>query len=487
MDIKGFSKKYILLILSLSIFFISFYDVSYAYSSVFPTVEITAEAGILKDADTGATLFEKNADERYSPASTTKLMTAYIVSKYVKDFDEKIKFSHDAVYNVESGSSNAGLDEGDELSVRDCLYALLFKSANEAANALAEHVSGSREAFVELMNKEAKALGCSNTCFENPSGFNGENHYTTARDLSIIAAAFIKDERLMDIESKSSYKLPATKKNPEGSTIWMEHKMLLKNSKYHDSRALAGKTGYTIKAGNTLVTIAESEGRTLIAVVLKDKMPYHYIDTKALFDLGFSKYENQKLEHESLCNMQEIADEINSSKKYNEKIMEEQIYFDNDILLTLPIDSSQDGIIYRMNYKIPETEPSNALARLSYFAGDRLVGSYYVFKNQSIDIGENESLEEPENEEPKKSFSFNLENMDFKTIIIILFMAIFVLLSLVLVFMKISEKKARDERLRRRRQRLEEMGISDDEFNEILKKQKNENSSTKDDEKSEEK
>ena len=489
MNIREFSKKYILLMVSFCLCFLTLYDFSYAYSSNFPTIEITAEAGILKDANTGATLFEKNADERYLPASTTKLMTAYVVSKHVNDFDAKIKFSHDAVYNVESGSSNASLDEGDELTVRDCLYALLFKSANEAANALAEYVAGSREAFVELMNKEAKNLGCSNTCFENPSGFNGENHYTTARDLSIIAAAFIKDKRLMEIESKSSYELPATKKSPEGSKIWMEHKMLLRNSKYYDERALAGKTGYTIKAGNTLVTIAESDGRTLIAVVLKDKMPYHYIDTKALFDLGFSKYENQKIEHKSLFDMEKIVEEINESGKYSDKLSADNIYFDKDILLTLPIDSSEDGIKYRINYKIPACEPSNALAKISYFAGDRLVGAYYAYKNQSINIGETDVKEEDEHEISKKADAFNFNNieMNFKTIILSCFMIILIIICCIILFIKISEKKARDERLRRRRERLSEMGISDEEFNELLKKQKNENSISEDDEISEEK
>lgn len=488
MNNRKFLKKYILLIFSICISFVLFSDVSYAYSSNFPTTEINAEAGILRDAYTGATLFEKNADERYSPASTTKLMTAYIVSKYVNDFDAKIKFSHDAVYNVEKGSSNAGIDEGDELSVRDCLYALLFKSANESANALAEYVAGSREAFVELMNKEARILGCSNTCFENPSGFNGENHYTTARDLSIIAAAFMKDKRLMDIESNSSYKLPPTKNNLEGLTLWMEHKMLLKNSKYYDSRALAGKTGYTIKAGNTLVTIAESDGRTLIAVVLKDKMPYHYIDTKALFDLGFSKYENQKIEHKSLFDMEKIGEEINASGKYSEKLCADNIYFDKELFLTLPLDSSQEGIKYRFNYKIPECEPSNTLAKLSYFAGERLVGSYYVYKNQSINIAEADNLAKDENEISKKTaaFDFNIE-MDFKTIAIIGFMIVFIILSAILVFMKISEKKAREERLRRRRERLGEMGISETEFSEMLKKQMDVNPASKNNEISEEK
>ena len=111
-------------------------------------VPIQAEGGIVMDADTGTVLYGKNIHTAYYPASITKIMTALVVIENCS-LDEMVTFSHNAVYNVEAGSSSAGLDEGDVLSVRDCLYALLLKSANESANALAEHVAGSTEAFAE--------------------------------------------------------------------------------------------------------------------------------------------------------------------------------------------------------------------------------------------------------------------------------------------------------------------------------------------------
>ena len=121
-------------------------------------VAIEADGGIVMDADSGAVLFGKNLHETYYPASITKVLTALIVLEHCS-LDEEVTFSYDAVYNVESGSSNAGIDEGDVLTVRDCLYALLLQSANEAANALAEHVSGSREAFAELRRAKLIAEG----------------------------------------------------------------------------------------------------------------------------------------------------------------------------------------------------------------------------------------------------------------------------------------------------------------------------------------
>ena len=111
------------------------------YAANWGSVELTAEEAVLMDADTGAVLFEKNAEEKGYPASITKVLTALVVLEHTSP-DEQVSFSHDAVYNVDRGSSNAQIEAGDVLTVNDCLHALLLKSANEAANALAEHVAG---------------------------------------------------------------------------------------------------------------------------------------------------------------------------------------------------------------------------------------------------------------------------------------------------------------------------------------------------------
>ena len=145
-------------------------------------ITIQAEGGIVIDAETGTILYGKNIHTAYYPASITKILTALIVIEH-SDLDEMVTFSHNAVYNVEAGSSSAGLDEGDVLSVRDCLYALLLKSANEAGNALAEHVAGSIENFTDMMNAKAASLGCQDSHFANPSGLNNPNHYTCHMNL----------------------------------------------------------------------------------------------------------------------------------------------------------------------------------------------------------------------------------------------------------------------------------------------------------------
>ena len=191
-------------------------------------VSIEADGGILMDADTGTILYGKNMDQPYYPASITKILTALIVLERCS-LDEMVEFSYDDVYNVEAGSSSAGIDEGDVLTVRDCLYALLLASANESANALACHISGSREAFADLMNEKAASLGCTGSHFANPSGLNDENHYTTAHDMALITREAIKNPVFLEINGTRSYQLAPTKRSPEGGYVANHHRMLNKN------------------------------------------------------------------------------------------------------------------------------------------------------------------------------------------------------------------------------------------------------------------
>ena len=253
--------------------------------------EITSEAGILYDVTNGRVLFEKNADEKLAPASTTKLMTALLVLEKSK-LDDKVTFSKTAVTNLESGAVKIGLVEGDQVSVKDCLYGLLLKSANEVANGLAEHVSGSISAFADLMNAKAKELGCTNTHFVNPNGLNSDQQYTTCRDMAKIAAAAFANQTLCQIDSTLSYKFPATKA-AAARTITPGHKMLYPNDSRYYAGIVGGKTGYTSKAGNTLVTCVEKDGVRMVAVILKSKST-HYADTKKMLDYGYQYVNTEK-------------------------------------------------------------------------------------------------------------------------------------------------------------------------------------------------
>lgn len=245
-----------------------------------------AQGAVLYDATHNQFLFSKNADTQYYPASITKLMTALLVAENC-NLSDTVTFSQTAVSNLESGAVTLQVKAGDTFTVKDCLYGLLLKSANEVANGLAEHVSGSVSAFADKMNEKAASLGCTHTHFANPNGLNNANHFTTAHDMALIANAAFNNATVRQVASTLHYDFPATASVPTVRTLTMGHKMLNPaNSQYYEG-IIGGKTGYTSLAGNTLVTCAERNGVRLIAVILKSSQT-HYDDTKKLLDYGFA-------------------------------------------------------------------------------------------------------------------------------------------------------------------------------------------------------
>ena len=462
---------YVTAILTMTIFILSIlspYTAVKAYAAWnFPGTELVAEAGIIMDADTGAVLFQKNPHQREYPASITKVLTALVVLENC-DLTESVTFSHDDVYNVDSGSSNAQIDEGDVLSVEDCLHALLLKSANEAANALACHVAGSREAFAELMNKKAMSLGCTDSHFTNPSGLFDENHYTSAYDMALIGIAAMKNDAFMEIDSHLSYKLGATVKNPDGYTVYMEHKMLRQDTPYSDKRVVAGKTGFTKKSGNTLITLARENDRNLVAVVLKDKNPSHYTDTKALLDLGFNNTEKQLLDP-SHFDTEEIKNRLIADTIVDESCNASDLSVKQDMYVSLPTGSSQDGLSYRLNYNLTGNVKTGTIAEIEYQADGLTVGRYNIEKEQNVVLATVPEETTTEEEKPNEAIS----EINVKTIGIIIGAA--VLLAGVLIGLKgRSDSKKLERRMKERRaQRLKDMDMSEEDFMLVVEKKRN--------------
>ena len=250
--------------------------------------QVKAEGAVLMDAATGKVLFGKNQDMQFYPASITKVMTALLVLERCS-LNDTVTFSASATTNLESGAVSLGVSEGDQLTVEQCLYGLLLKSANEIGNGLAEHVAGSVSAFADLMNARARELGCKNTHFTNPHGLNDTAHKTTPYDMALIMRAALQNETFRKIDTTTSYEFPATKKSA-AKTITMGHKMMYPTDSRYYEGIIGGKTGYTSKAGNTLVTGAQRNGVRLIAVVMKASGS-HYTDTIAMLDYGFANYE----------------------------------------------------------------------------------------------------------------------------------------------------------------------------------------------------
>ena len=234
--------------------------------------QVYAESAIVMEASTGTILYSKAIDEQHYPASITKIMTVLLALENC-EMDEEVTFSHNAVYSIDYGSSSIARDEDEVLTVEECLYAIMLESANECANAIAEHISGSTEAFADLMNQRAAELGCTNTHFVNPSGLPNEEHYTSAHDMALITRAAVSHEEFRKISGTSRYVLRATNKKSEELLMNNHHYMIsgYKTSKYLDDTVFAGKTGYTEAALNTLVTCATRNGMDLIVVTMKSQ------------------------------------------------------------------------------------------------------------------------------------------------------------------------------------------------------------------------
>ena len=248
-----------------------------------PAVE--SEGAVLYDATDGIFLYEKNADTQFYPASITKVMTALLAAENL-DMDDTVTFSANAVDSVESGGTTLGITAGDTFKVSDLMYGLWLHSANEVANGLAEKISGSISAFCTKMNTRAKQLGATHTNFANPNGLNNSVHKTTPHDMALITAAAFENETVRTVAKTLHYTFPAGQSSGAYS-MTMGHKMLNPSSEYYYQGFIGGKTGYTSKALNTLVSVAERNGIRLVAVVMKSNWK-HYSDSKALFDYGFA-------------------------------------------------------------------------------------------------------------------------------------------------------------------------------------------------------
>ena len=251
--------------------------------------DIASESAILAEINSGTILYAKHATRSMYPASTTKLLTAYLALTRC-DLTDVVEYSRKAITSLEPGSSHIGLKTGDRLSVEDSLYGLLLPSANEVANGLAEKISGSIPAFADLMNETALDLGCVNTNFINANGLHDPNHMTCAYDLYRIMLADIKLEDFIRISSRIAYVKEPDEINPNSIPMGTTNQFLKKDSEFYNPYVISGKTGWTAQAGRCLVTYAAKDGMDLICVVMNSEVPNQYLDTQKLFDYAWDHF-----------------------------------------------------------------------------------------------------------------------------------------------------------------------------------------------------
>lgn len=302
---KRLSKLILLVILIQTLFFPLFSSASTKEDFDSLNSSIQSEAVILIESSTGKVIYSKNGEERNYPASTTKILAAIIAIENCS-LDEMATVSEYAVTSIPSGYTNANIQVGESLSIRDLLYALMLASANEAAVIIGEHISGSYEEFVNLMNEKAIEIGCTNSHFMNGNGIHDDNHYTTAHDLAKIAQYCMKNETFRQIVATTSYTLPATKLYPYNDrTFKNTNSLIIVNNNdvennYYYPYAIGIKTGFTTPAGNCLVAAANNNGLEFISVVLgsPDKNT-RYVDAINMFNFAFNNYSFMKLQAKS--------------------------------------------------------------------------------------------------------------------------------------------------------------------------------------------
>ena len=258
------------------------------FASALPTPPAVKGAGVvLMDGTTGDVLFEKNMDAKLPPASTTKVLTALIAFEKTK-LSDIVKIGKTP---CNADGTSFGLKEGEELTVEQLLNILLIGSCNDASEAIAEHISGSVPEFAKLMNKRAAELGATNSNFLNPSGLFEKNHYTSAKDLSLVMRELIKHPEFLQIAQRPSFKVDANNIVKEERWVVNKNYLLQKNSWTYYKDCIAGKNGYTIEAKHSFISAAKRGDQSLIVTILHtdDKNEY-FRNIISLFDYGFNNF-----------------------------------------------------------------------------------------------------------------------------------------------------------------------------------------------------
>lgn len=333
----------------------NFFSLSFGVTLADKTAELesslSSEAVLIMEPSTGKVIYEKNGYQKRYPASTTKILTAILAIEHC-NLNETATASEFAISSIPSGYTTANIQIGETLSVKDLLYVLMLQSANEAAVILAEHISGSQEAFADLMNKKAEEIGCKNTHFINPNGIQAEDHYTTAYDLALIAKYAMQNETFRKIVKTTSYSLPSTSAYPADTRTFTNTNNLLifdnrkRPDNYYYEYATGIKTGYTSAAKNCLVAAAEKNDMEYITVVLGASITYgnsgsisaRYVDTISMFNYAFDNYSFRKLKSEN-SNIKTI--EIENATKDSKNL---DLLIASDVTIFASIDNKDTTI-----------------------------------------------------------------------------------------------------------------------------------------------
>ncbi|WP_419893757.1 D-alanyl-D-alanine carboxypeptidase family protein [Oceanobacillus kimchii] len=325
-----------------------------SYGQALPSV--SANNAVLIEQSTGRVLFEKNANEEASIASITKIMTAIIAIESGM-LDEQVTTSRKAIYTE---GSSIYLEQGEEIPLKDLVYGLMLRSGNDAAVAIAEHVGGSEEGFVYLMNEKAKWLGMENTHFDNPHGLDSDTHYSSAYDMAILMKYAMDDPMFREVSGSDSYL-------SENRTYHWQNKNKLLTRLYN--YCTGGKTGYTKATGRTLVTSAHKNGMDLIAVTLD--APDDWQDHISMFEWGFDQFEMKTIQEEGTA-------------LYHIEPKTSTVYGNYKNAVNLPLLKDGNEKVDVKNYFLSEekSELKQAIGKSVYYINNQEVYESYIYPGE---------------------------------------------------------------------------------------------------------
>ena len=252
--------------------------------------EITSTAAVIMEDSTNTVLYAKNADQQLYPGGTVKVMTTLLALENTQLTDQ-VTMTDTGVSGVTDGGANISAQLDEVFTIEQCLYAMMLSSANDIALQVAEHIGGSVEGFVQMMNDRAAQLGCTGTVFTNPTGLPDENQHTTAHDMALIMKAAIDNDTFRTIAGTTSYTISATNVSGGERVLTNNFSMLNSANAAYYPNCIGGREGYTEASGSTLVCGAEKNGTTLIAVVLQGASGTTAAEAGSLLNYGFDNFQ----------------------------------------------------------------------------------------------------------------------------------------------------------------------------------------------------
>lgn len=259
--------------------------------------DIPSTAAVVMEDSTNTILYAKNMDQTLYPGSAVKIMTTLLALEN-SQLTDQVTMTQTGVSGVTDGGANISAQLDEVFTMEQCLYAIMVASANDIALQVAEHVSGSVDAFVEKMNARAAELGCTNTVFTNPTGLPDENQHITAHDMALIMKAAISNESFRTIASTPSYTISATNVSGGERALTNNFSMIASGNAAYYQGCIGGKEGFTDASGSTLVSAATRGDMTLITVVLQGTQGQTALDAGTLLDYGFQNFQMLELGNE---------------------------------------------------------------------------------------------------------------------------------------------------------------------------------------------